>query len=180
MTDSLLGYLAFAGIVLCNQNPYLPGLDDIGCTWADTVALIGRRQLFYCKAFHGRTTYLSVRAYFLLKRCKERKPLTPNAAQIHELIGQLGIVDMDMLKQVTGLSSKAVNDAIGLLLASLYITAYENGRTISENWSTFRYATAERWEAEAEAPPIGEHPEAELRELLSATMAEKEIDRFLT
>lgn len=38
--EALKTYLNMAGILSCNVNPYLPALDDIGCTWADAVALI--------------------------------------------------------------------------------------------------------------------------------------------
>ena len=57
----LLEYLENYGILLCNTNPELPALEDIGCTWGDVTALIDRQELFYCKAFKKRTTYLSRR-----------------------------------------------------------------------------------------------------------------------
>lgn len=55
----LRDYIDYAGILTCNVNPYLPSLSDIGCDWSDAVALIDSHDLFYCKAYRKRTTYLS-------------------------------------------------------------------------------------------------------------------------
>lgn len=63
----LLSYLQINGILLCNANPYLPALEDIRCSWNDMTELIDSHQLFYCKAFRKRTTYLSAEVYYLLK-----------------------------------------------------------------------------------------------------------------
>lgn len=65
--NHLLNYLEHNGILLCNQNPFLPALEDIGCSWNDVVELIDNHQLFYCKVFQKRTTYLSAECYYLLK-----------------------------------------------------------------------------------------------------------------
>lgn len=54
--NHLLNYLEHNGILLCNQNPFLPALEDIGCSWNDVVELIDDHQLFYCKVFQKRTT----------------------------------------------------------------------------------------------------------------------------
>lgn len=50
----LLKYLQKYGILLCNTNPDLPALENIGCGWSDVTELIDRRELFYCKAFRDR------------------------------------------------------------------------------------------------------------------------------
>ena len=68
--NQLLCYLEKHGILLCNQNPLLPSLEDIGCSWSDVVELIDNHQLFYCKVFQKRTTYLSAEAYYRLKQVR--------------------------------------------------------------------------------------------------------------
>lgn len=74
------------GILLCNTNPDLPALEDIGCGWGDVTELIDRQELFYCKAFRKRTTYLSKETYYLLKEVRQKKPLTPWLDSDKELI----------------------------------------------------------------------------------------------
>ena len=49
--NHLLNYLEHNGILLCNQNPFLPALEDIGCSWNDVVELIDNHQLFYCSDY---------------------------------------------------------------------------------------------------------------------------------
>lgn len=43
-------YLREYGLLLCNQNPELPALEDIGAGWQDVTALIDAHRLFYSKA----------------------------------------------------------------------------------------------------------------------------------
>ena len=71
-TNPLQSYLEINGILLCNRNPDLPALEDVGCTWQDVTELIDQHKLFYSKAFRKRTTYLSPEAYYLLKAVKPR------------------------------------------------------------------------------------------------------------
>ena len=78
--NPLQSYLGDNGILLCNRNPDLPALEDVGCTWQDVTELIDRHELFYSKAFRKRTTYLSPEAYYLLKAAKPQKPLIPPAS----------------------------------------------------------------------------------------------------
>ena len=84
--NPLQSYLEANGILLCNRNPDLPALEDVGCTWQDMTKLIDRHKLFYSKAFRKRTTYLSPEAYYLLKAVKPQKPLTPSAERILSLL----------------------------------------------------------------------------------------------
>lgn len=49
--NPLQSYLEINGILLCNRNPDLPALEDVGCTWQDVTELIDQHKLFYSKAF---------------------------------------------------------------------------------------------------------------------------------
>lgn len=84
--NPLWQYLSTNGILLCNTNPELPALEDVGCTWGDVTELIDRHELFYCKAFRKRTTYLSKEVYYLLKKVRQKKPLTPAAQKIYSIL----------------------------------------------------------------------------------------------
>ena len=145
--NPLQSYLGDNGILLCNRNPDLPALEDVGCTWQDVTELIDRHELFYSKAFRKRTTYLSPEAYYLLKAAKPQKPLIPPAEHILSLLGNGSIAETAFLKQVCGLSSREYRDGFDFLLQNLYITAMANGAVLNESWSTFRYGTAQAWEA---------------------------------
>ena len=43
--NPLLRYLDRNGILLCNTNPELPALEDVGCSWSDVTELIDRQEL---------------------------------------------------------------------------------------------------------------------------------------
>ena len=45
--NPLQSYLEANGILLCNQSPDLPALEDVGCTWQDVTELIDQHKLFY-------------------------------------------------------------------------------------------------------------------------------------
>ena len=106
--NPLLRYLDRNGILLCNTNPELPALEDVGCSWSDVTELIDRQELFYCKAFKKRTTYLSAKAYYLLKEIRRKKPLTPAAQKIHDILEDGAAVDTAFLKAVSGLDAKGL------------------------------------------------------------------------
>ena len=171
MEDILLSYLDRSGILLCNRDADLPCLEDIGCAWGDVTALLDRQALFYCKLYRGRTTYLSREAYYLLRAVRgERKALTPAAARVYELLLQAPGAETDFLKPLSGLN---------FLLRHLYATAVGNGTAINANWSTFRYAAAEVWEAQA--PNIYDCPDpaGRIQALLGRTMPERWVRRLI-
>lgn len=147
--NRLLFYLETNGILLCNQNPFLPALEDIGCGWKDVTELIDSHELFYSKVFKGRTTYLSVEAYLLLKAVREEKPLTSQAEYVFSLLDGNPPADIRFLKAAAApvLSGKDFREAFDFLLRNLYITAVRNGRQLNENWSEFLYGTAKQWES---------------------------------
>ncbi len=170
---SLKDYLDFAGILTCNSNPYLPSLIDLGYAWSDATALIDSHDLFYCKAYRKRTTYLSRQAYFLLKQCRTRKPLGIESIQIYENLKNIGISDMETLRSMTGMEAKIFTKAFDFLLENLNITAYKNGKVLNPYWSTFLYCTAETWEKSVETPPANDDAGIELKTILLRTMPEK-------
>ena len=170
--NPLQSYLEANGILLCNRNPDLPALEDVGCTWQDMTKLIDRHKLFYSKAFRKRTTYLSPEAYYLLKAVKPQKPLTPSAERILSL-GNGSIAETAFLKQVCGLSPKEYRDGFDFLLQNLYMTAMANGTVLNESWSTFQYGTAQAWEALSPPPPPCSDPKAQLWRLLRPTVPER-------
>ena len=171
----LLKYLQKYGILLCNTNPDLPALEDIGCTWADVTALIDRQALFYCKAFKKRTTYLSKEIYYLLKEVRQKKPLTPSAQKIYAILESGAEAETGFLKAVSGLDGKAYREGFDFLLQNMYVTALRNGKPLNESWSTFLYAAAAEWEKRAPGPPPAENAEARLWEILSRTMTERQF-----
>lgn len=115
----LLKYLQKYGILLCNTNPDLPALEDIGCGWSDVTELIDRRELFYCKAFRKRTTYLSKETYYLLKEVRQKKPLTPPAQRIYAILENGAEVETGFIKAVSGLDRKAYREGFDFLLQNL-------------------------------------------------------------
>ncbi len=175
----LKDYLDYAGILTCNVNPYLPSLSDIGCDWSDAVALIDSHNLFYCKAYRKRTTYLSRHVYFLLKQCLSKKPLSSDAVIIYDILKQAGPLQTAELKLLARMESSSFSKATSFLLENMYITAYKNGEFLNSNWSTLTYSTAEDWEKCAEIPYIKGNAREELKMILTRTMTEKEFEKFI-
>ena len=176
--NSLERYLQEYGLLLCNQNPELPALEDIGAGWQDVTALIDAHRLFYCKAYRGRTTYLSPEVYYLLKACRPERPLPETAARIYGLL-EGNVADTALLKRLSGLPPRDFQQGFQFLLRNLWITAVQNGTARNENWSTFLYGTAADWERDApQAAPVDE-PRERLEEILSRTMTARQIQSLL-
>ena len=85
--DALEQYLNAMGIIGCNVNPYLPALDDLGFCWQDMTALLDRQGLFTAKVYRRRTVYLSPEVYHLLRQLRARRPMPPDAAALHAVLG---------------------------------------------------------------------------------------------
>lgn len=171
----LYDYLAFAGILACNVNPYLPSLSDIGCEWNDMTGLVDRHELFYCKAYRKRTTFLSNEVYFLLKECRPAKQLDENAARVWSLLEKLGTADAQTLREAALMERGTFLRAIDTLLGELRITAFQNGKILNPNWSAFVYCTADAWERHVKKPaPCGD-PRQALKQIVTRTMPEKEF-----
>ncbi len=182
MTPSALRlaeYLETNGILTCNRNPWLPSLENIGCGWTDVTALIDAHALFYCKTFRGRTTYLSPKACFPLRRCRAPRIMTEDSWQSFEALSVGPPLDTKALRWITGLPSKAYAAAFGALLEDMEITAVGNGNVLNPSWSAFLYGTAGAWEACRDAPPVSENPEAALWDMLSRTVGRKDFERLL-
>ncbi|MGF0005842.1 AlkZ-related protein [Eubacteriales bacterium SGI.150] len=177
--EALKTYLNMAGILSCNVNPYLPALDDIGCTWADAVALIDTHEVFYCKNYRKRTIYLSPEVYYLLKACRTQRPMTDQAALLYALLEQSHGIETGELRENSLLGQKDFVKAMDFLLEQRYITAIANGTWLNLNWSTYRYGTARAWEGLAPQPPEGSgDPAARLNAILSRSLPDGEIGRL--
>lgn len=177
--EALKNYLDVVGILSCNVNPYLPALDDIGCTWADAVALIDAHQVFYCKCYRKRTIYLSPEVYYLLKACRVQRPMPEQAAVLYALLEQTPGLETGELRAKSLLGQVDFVKALDFLLEQRYVTAIANGTWLNPNWSTYRYGTARTWEGLAAQPPaLPADPAARLEAILSRSLPEGEIGKL--
>lgn len=176
---ALKKYLDITGILSCNVNPYLPALSDIQCEWDDMTKLLDRHQLFHCKSYRKRTTYLSPEVYYLLKAVKPQRPMDHDAKQLYRILEQTPGLESGELRQLSQLNQQAFVKAMDLLLEERYVTALQNGTYLNPNWSTFRYGTATAWEAYTPAPAPVVNPRQRLVTILERTLAEDEVWSFI-
>lgn len=176
---NLLAWLDKNGILLCNANPELPALEDIGCTWQDAMKLIDERRLFYCKTYKKRTTYLSVEAYYLLKALRPQKAMPASSQELYRLLTENPGADSAFLKSACGMESKEYRIGLDFLLQNLFVTALKSGRTLNENWSELLYVTAEEWERLAPAKPATDSAKARLWSLVGNVMTERQFMALL-
>lgn len=173
-------YLNATGILACNTDIHLRCLEDIGCSWADAVELIEKKELFLSKVYRKRTVYLSPRVYHLLKQCRAQRPMPEPAQRLYELLQGIPCgLETGELRELAQMDQRTLLTAMDFLLEELYITAVGNGRWLNPNWSTYRYGTAEQWEAAAEPRSEVENPREILMEFLSWSMPEEEIRRLI-
>ena len=177
--DALEQYLNAMGIIGCNVNPYLPALDDLGFCWQDMTALLDRQGLFTAKVYRRRTVYLSPEVYHLLRQLRARRPMPPDAAALHAVLGGSPPLETGELKRLSRLDGRTYAKSFDFLMEHLYITAIRSGRRLNENWSTLLYGTAEAWEALAPPARFCDDPAAALRAILGRTLPETEVAKLL-
>ena len=172
------------GILLCNQNPWLPALEDIGCTWQDAMELIDEHRIFYSKSFKKRTAYLSPQAYWLLKSLRGQKPgaekpLPASAGAVCALLGECPGADAALLKSLWQGPAKEFRTGLNFLLENLLATASGSSRRLGENWSELRYTLAEDWETLCPGTPGTERPQERLWALTGGIMTEKQFAAWI-
>ncbi len=177
-TELLRDYLAFAGILCCNINPYLPCLSDIGCTWQDLTQLIDEQGLFYCKAYRGRSVYLSLDVYFLQKALSRDVQLDDDCKRLLDILAMIEPASAETLKKTALMEDWRFTKALQALLAHMKITALKSGRVINPNWTAFEYCLADTWERHVKAPDLPDDPANALQSILRRTMKEEEFARF--
>ena len=170
-------YLETHGILLCNENKELPSLCGLGYSMENIIGLIDLRQVFYGKIYKKRSTYLSVRAYQLLRRIKEQKALSPEAKLIYDSMKNYDFLDKDELKQRLDMEKRVFDKAFDFLLENLYVTAF-SGKRVNSNWYAYLYCTAERWNKEVEGLHFNGDPRAALWEIVGREMNEKDFKVF--
>lgn len=176
--EELLEYIEGCGILLCNVNEELPSLCGLGYSMENIIGLIELHQVFYCKAYKKRSTYLSVGAYQLLARCKATKELYPEAAVIYHEMKKQDCIDKDELKQKLGMDKKSYDKAFDFLLENLYITAYA-GKRINDNWYSYLYCTTERWSKEVAGLHYHGNASEALWKLVGQNMSEQQYEVLL-
>lgn len=167
------------GILLCNQNPWLPALEDIGCTWQDAMALIDRHQVFYSKSFQKRTAYLSPQVYRLLKALRRPRPMPLPAEAVYALLQKNPGAEAAFLKSQWGEPAKEFRAGLNFLLENLLATAIGSGRRLHENWSELRYAGAEDWERLCPETEGTKEAQKRLWGIVGGVMTEKQFSAWI-
>ncbi len=176
---NMQAWLTQNGILLCNRNPDLPALEDIGCTWRDAMELIDSHLAFYSKAYKKRTAYLSPKAYYLIKAIRPQRPVAGPARELYSVILENPGADAAFLKSACAMESRDYRAGMDFLLQNLYVTAIASGRKLSENWSELLYCTAGEWERLAPAIAPAEDPRGRLWELVGSVMTEKQFKSLI-
>lgn len=175
--EELKEYIETNGILLCNENKELPSLCGLGYNMENIIGLIELQQVFYCKAFKKRSTYLSIKAYRLLKRTKSKKELSPEAQAVFDAIRHSDFVDKDELRSRLLMDKKVFDKAFDFLLENLYLTALA-GKRLNPNWYSYLYCSAQRWEHEVPGLHYHGDPKEALWKLVGKHMNEKDFHAF--
>lgn len=175
--NELADYIDMNGILLCNENRELPSLCELGYNMENIIELIKLHQVFYCKVYKKRSTYLSIKAYHLLRRTKTVKELPSDAEVIYNEMKKYNLVDKDDLKESLHMEKKIFDKAFDFLLENLYITAY-SGKRINPSWYSYLYCTAEQWAKEVPGLHFNGNPKEELWKIVSKKMNEKNFNMF--
>jgi len=174
-------YFLRNGILLCNENAFLPSLYDVGGDWNAIVTLMERGQVFYSKFFRNRVTYLSAGLYWQLKPYRQRETqISPDAARAYAAIAALGQATAQQVQDLLLLSKKACTACMDELFSQLLVTVNCRERTIAENWCTFYFAPNLVWEQKPGAIAAFCQPDADIaREMLSPYYSARELDGLL-
>ena len=144
---ALLAYFSQNGLLLCNESVELPYLGLVGGSWNAIVSLLESGDAFYSRFYKGRVTYLSPELYFALKPHRRRaERLDECSARLLAFLRAAGEAGAEEMQAACLLEKKAQAKALDRLVGELLVTVTRRDATICENWCTFCYGPAERWE----------------------------------
>ncbi|NLI54313.1 MAG: hypothetical protein GX417_08285 [Clostridiales bacterium] len=177
--DALLTYFSQYGLLLCNENAALPYLELVGGSWNAVVSLMESGDVFYSRFYQNRVTYLSRELYAALKPYRRRlERLDGESARLMAYLDAAGEANAAEMQAACRLDRKAQTKALDRLVSELLATVIRRDATIRENWCTFCYGPAERWEEK--------HPEErcfaasdEAERLLSGLFTKDQIKKLL-
>lgn len=176
---NLRAYFAKNGILLCNENRFLPSLETVGGDWNSIVRLIELGEVFHSKLYRNRVAYLSREFYYQMKPYRQRLgAVSEKAREVYAFIESAGLVGGADIKNVLMLPGKAYGERMDELCSELLVTAVCRERTMNESWSSFLWGTYLRWEETAGAPALPQC-EAAARAML-ALLSEKDIGNILS
>jgi hypothetical protein len=154
---NLRRHLETSGLLLCNENPFLPSLQDAGGDWNAIVGLLEAGEAFHCKVFRQRTTYLAPSLYVMLKPHRQREErLTAESREIYECLHTEGPTDTVTLKRVLRMPPRIYTKAFDLLLREMLVTVVARNRDLTADWSSFVWGTFREWERRFPPPPAPE------------------------
>ena len=138
------------------------------------MGLIERHKVFYCMVYKKRSTFLSSRAYRLLKRARAAYIPAGDEKPVYDALKRRELLQKDELREATGLEKPPFEKAFYTLLENMLVTAY-SGRRIRHNWYSYVYCTGEFWEKQSEGLHTNADPKEELLRLFHGTADEKSI-----
>ena len=174
----ILAYINHYGILLCNDNKYLPSIFDVGGSWNSVVSLIEKKEIYYCKVFRERTTYLSKTLYRMLKAFKQDISILPKKSLvIYDFLQEYGVSNTKTMKILLGLSTPLFNLYFTPLLREMLVTTISRDKTMNISWSSFNWGLYTQWEDSNDNVNI--YNDESLYEILMRELSQKEIDRLL-
>jgi len=176
----LQSYFIDRGLLLCNDDGNLPSKRTIGGDWNSIVELMERGEVFYCKLYKNKTTYLSREMYYQIKPYKQRiDNISDNSKKVYEFVEAVDMVSTKEIKKALMMSTKEFNKVLNELCKELLITAVRREKTLNDNgWCSFYWGTACSWEKLK--PLHGVKVDVDrVYELLFGMLRDREIERLL-
>jgi hypothetical protein len=175
---NILSYINSFGILLCNNNKYLPSIFDVGGSWNAVVNLIEKKEIYYCKVFRKRTAYLSKDLYRMLKPFKQDITILPEKSlMIYNFLNKYGISNTKTMREILGLSTATFNLYFSPLLREMLVTAIDRDKTMNVSWSSFNWGIYSEWEEDNDYSYT--YDKDLLYEILRRQLSQKEIDKLL-
>ena len=137
-------------------------------------------DVFYSRFYRNRVTYLSRALYAALKPHRRRiDRLTEESRCLLTFLQAAGKANAEEMRAACRLDKKAQVKALDQLIYELFVTVIQRDRTIRENWCTFSYGPAERWEEKKPFSP-GDADFYEAEQRLSRQLTKSHILKILS
>lgn len=169
------------GIILLNENKFLPSIIGEGGTWETAMSLIDKKRVFYSRIYKNRVTYISREVYYCLKDYRQNSLVSDDELMVIKLLESSNSLTTKLIKSVLPISNERIKKAMDSLSKKLLITVIRPGKKINDTWSEVEWSTYKQWEDEALLDY--DYNETEKKEVvirkLGSCLSNKEIERLI-
>lgn len=146
ISNSLENLIRNEGVIQLNSSLKIPSLTNCGYKMKDLIELINMNEIFICKAKGGQTIIVSKEYYQIIRNDKALCGVNEDERNLLNILNDSSGLSLPLLISTLRLDKNRLSKHLDRLLKHRLITVIAVDKVLNDNWITYIYTTAEKWE----------------------------------